>query len=96
MLNRDLLFSFPCCLLLDGPVKENHLQVMVDHLQSRGTPCRLCTSDVKVRGTLSKMDVLDLDRILDSISSGYNKSPSKTVTRKRSGIHVAVRSGLFN
>ena len=30
---------------------------MVDHLQSRGTPCRLCASHVKVHGTLSKMDV---------------------------------------
>ena len=37
--------------------QRNHQQVTVDHLQSRGTPCRLCTSDVKVRGTLSKMDV---------------------------------------
>ena len=30
---------------------------MVDHLQSRVTPWRQYASDVKVRGTLSKMDV---------------------------------------
>ena len=30
---------------------------MVDHLQSRVTPWRQYTSHVKVRGTLSKMDV---------------------------------------
>ena len=31
---------------------------MVDHLQSRGMPWRQYASHVKVRGTLSKLDVL--------------------------------------
>ena len=32
---------------------------MVDHLQSRVTPWHQYASHVKVRGTLSKMDVID-------------------------------------
>ena len=57
MLNHDLLFSVRFCLLLDVLVKETTSNVMVDDLQSRGAPWRQCTSQVKVRGTLSKMDV---------------------------------------
>ena len=58
MLNHDLLFSVPCCFLLDGLIKEATCNVMVDHLQSRVTPWRQYTSHVKVRGTLSKIDVI--------------------------------------
>ena len=57
MLNHDLLFSVPCCFLLDSVIKEATCNVMVDHLQSRVTPWRQYASHVKVRGTLSKMDV---------------------------------------
>ena len=57
MLNHDLLFSVPCCFLLDRLIKEATSNVMVDHLQSRVTPWRQYASHVKVRGTLSKMDV---------------------------------------
>ena len=57
VLNHDLLFSAPCCFLLDGLIKEATCNVMVDHLQSRVTPSRQYASHVKVRGTLSKIDV---------------------------------------
>ena len=57
VLNHDLLFSVPCCFLLDCLIKEAICNVMVDHLQSRVTPWRQYASHVKVRGTLSKMDV---------------------------------------
>ena len=57
MLNHYLLFSVPCCFLLDCLIKEATCNVMVDHLQSRVTPWRQYSSHVKVRGTLSKMDV---------------------------------------
>ena len=57
VLNHDLLFSIPCCFLLDGLIKETICNVMVDHLQSRVTPWRQYASHVKVRGILSKMDV---------------------------------------
>ena len=57
MLNHDLLFSVPCCFLLDRLIKEATCNVMVDHLQSRVTPWRQYVSYVKVRETLSKMDV---------------------------------------
>ena len=52
-----LLFLVPCCFLLDGLIKETTCNIMVDHLQSRVTPWRQYTNHVKVRGTLSKMDV---------------------------------------
>ena len=54
---HDLLFSVPCCFLLDRLIKEATCNVMVDHLQSRVTPWRQYASHVKVRRTLSKMDV---------------------------------------
>ena len=57
MLNHDLLSSVPCCFLLNRLIKEATCNVMVDHLQSRVTPWRQYASHVKVRGTLSKMDV---------------------------------------
>ena len=57
MLNHDLLFSVPCCFLLDRLIKEATCNVMVDHLQSRVMPWRQYASHLKVRGTLSKMDV---------------------------------------
>ena len=41
---------------------------MVDHLQSRVTPWRQYASHVKVRGTLSKMDVSDRD-----LSCGFDE-----------------------
>ena len=56
MLNHNLLFSVPCCLIGDGLIKETACNVMVDHLQSRVTPWRQCTSHVKVRGTSSQID----------------------------------------
>ena len=56
VLNHDLLFSVPCCFLLDRLIKEATCNVMVDHLQSRVTPWRQYASHVKVRGTLSKME----------------------------------------
>ena len=59
----DLLFSVPCCFLLDGLIKETTCNVMVDHLQSRVTPWRQYATHVKVRGTLSKMDVLPINKI---------------------------------
>ena len=41
-----------------GPFKQRDTcNVMVDHLQSHVTPWRQYTSHVKVRGTLSKMNV---------------------------------------
>ena len=39
-------------------MKEATCNVMVDHLQSRVTPWRQYGRQVKVRGTLSKMNVL--------------------------------------
>ena len=57
MLNHDILFSVPCCFLLDRLIKETTCNGMDDHLQSRVTPCRQYASHVKVRGTLSKMDL---------------------------------------
>ena len=57
MLNHDLLFSVPCYFLLGRLNKETTRNVMVDHLQSHVTPWRQYTSQLKVRGTLSKMDV---------------------------------------
>ena len=57
MLDHDLLLSVPCCFLLDRLIKEATCNVIVDHLQSRVTPWRRYASHVKVRGTLSKMDV---------------------------------------
>ena len=45
---------------MDRLNKETTCNVMVDHLQSHVTPWRQYTSHVKVRGTLSKMDVQDL------------------------------------
>ena len=65
------VFSVPCCLPLDGLLKEtiqythvrfikplrDNKKVMVDHLQSRGTPWCHCTNHVEVLHTLSKMDV---------------------------------------
>ena len=57
VLNHDLLFSVPCCFLLDRLIKEATCNVMVDHLQSRVTPWRQYASHVKVHGTLLKMDV---------------------------------------
>ena len=57
MLNNDLLFSVPYCFLLGCLIKEATCNVMVDHLQSRVTPWRQYASHVKVRDTLSKMDV---------------------------------------
>ena len=43
---------------------------MVDHLQSRVTPWRQYASHVKVRGTLSKMDVADVfNNLPDSLFS---------------------------
>ena len=62
MLNHDLLFSVPCCFLLDRLIKEATCNVMVDHLQSRVTPWRQYANHVKVRGTLSKMDVTVLKK----------------------------------
>ena len=38
VLNHDLLFSVPCCFLLDCLIKEATCNVMVDHLQSRVMP----------------------------------------------------------
>ena len=57
VLNHELLFSVPCCFLLDGLIKETICSVMVDHLQSRVAPWRQYASHLKVRGTLLKMDV---------------------------------------
>ena len=54
VLNHDLLFSVPCCFLLDRLIKETTCNVM---LQSHVTPWRQYTSHVKVWGTLPKMDV---------------------------------------
>ena len=66
MLNHDLLFSVPCCFLLDGLIKEATCNVMVDHLQSRVTSWRQYASHVKVRGTLSKMDVSLEKKLFDN------------------------------
>ena len=57
VLNHDLLFSVPSCLLFDDLIKETTCNVMVDHLQSRVTPWRQYARHVKVRGISSKMDV---------------------------------------
>ena len=56
MLNHDLLFSVPCYLLSGSLIKETTCNVMVDHLQSRGTPWCQCLSHVNVHGNLSKMN----------------------------------------
>ena len=45
-------------LRLFKPLRKN-IKVVLDHLQSRGTPWRHCTNHVKARGTLSKMDVAE-------------------------------------
>ena len=85
MLNHDLLFSVPCCFLLDRLVKEATCNVMVDHLQSRVTPWRQYASHVKVRGTLSKMDVMDPHVQLQSIPHGKRsryKSRDTNAARK--------------
>ena len=58
MLNHDLLFSVPCCFLLDRLIKEAICNVMADHLQSSVTLWRQYASHVKVHdGTLLRMDV---------------------------------------
>ena len=59
MLNHDLLFSVPCCLFLNGLIKETTCNVIVDHLHTRVTPTHQYTSHVKVRGTSLKMDVME-------------------------------------
>ena len=46
---------------------------MVDHLQSRVTPWRQYASHVKVRGTLSKMDVCHYCYILKEVIFGFVK-----------------------
>ena len=51
-LNYHILFSVPCCLLLDCLIKET-TYVMADHLQSRVTPWRQYASHVKVCSTSS-------------------------------------------
>ena len=55
--SSEAIFSVPYCLLLDGLIKETTCNIMIDQLQSRGTPWRQCVRHVKVRGILSKMDV---------------------------------------
>ena len=75
VLNRALLFSVLCCLLLDGLLKKppastlyvclfrplrSKKEVMVDHLQSRDMPWRYCLNHVKVCGTLLKLQSFGL------------------------------------
>ena len=50
-------FPFRVVYFLDGIIKENTCNVMVDHLQSRVTLWRQYASHVKVRDTSSKIDV---------------------------------------
>ena len=52
-----LTASAPCCLFLDGVIKETTRKVMVDYLQSRVMPWHQYASHVKVCSTSSKMDV---------------------------------------
>ena len=80
MLNHDLLFSVPCCLLLDGLIKETTCNVMVDHLQSRAKPWRQYASHVKDRGTSSKMDV---QSILSSKDTYLNLTTSNVQSKDK-------------
>ena len=95
VLNHDLLFSVPYCLFLNSLLKETTCKVMVDHLESRGTPWRHCASHVKVRGTLSKMDVRahveekllvaisDCDSILDTMTRSTKLGNNMTCMREK-------------
>ena len=79
MLNHNLLFSVPCCFLLDRLIKETTCNVMVDHLESRVTPWRQYASHVKVRGTLLKIDVCQLNfRLSDSSSDKFSSKKRAT------------------
>ena len=81
MLNHDLLFSVPCCFLLDRLVKEATCNVMVDHLQSRVTPWRQYASHVKVRGTLSKMDVQETPLIFRIYDPDFERKSKRKGTK---------------
>ena len=81
MLNHDLLFSVPCCFLLDRLVKEATCNVMVDHLQSRVTPWGQYASHVKVRGTLSKMDVQETPLIFRIYDPDFERKSKRKGTK---------------
>ena len=66
---------------------------MVDHLQSRGTPCRLCTSDVKVRGILSKMDVFKSVSQLDLASLRDHKNMLLSELLNGKGVFIPHATG---
>ena len=76
VLNHDLLFSVPYCFLMDHLINKTTCNVMVDHLQSRVMPWRQYASHVKVRGTLSKMDVWWMWVILTESDSYYARAPT--------------------
>ena len=69
-------FQFDVVYFLDDLVKETTCNVMVDHLQSRGTPRRQCTNHMKVRGTLSKMDVKSIGAQGVTVKRPQNCVPS--------------------
>ena len=74
VLNHDLLFSVPCCFLLDHLIKETTCNVMIDHLQSRVPPWRQYVRHVKVRGTFPKMDV-SLDVLMNVLRCTHECPP---------------------
>ena len=69
--------------------EESTCNVMVDHLQSHVTPWRQCTSHVKVRGTLSRMDVRKPQTLSSKFSGG------STLVSTISGNHSIISIKVY-